>query len=244
MKTHNEIAASEEQWPVPAEMRLALLALLSTDPTATATMSYDEFLAWADEDKLAEWVGGRVIMTSPASRRHQDLVHFLSDVLSAYAQTHGLGAVIIAPFQMHLPASGREPDVLFVAAEHQDRIHATRLDGPADLVIEVISPESRGRDRGEKYYEYQEGGVGEYWLIDPDTQRAEFYQLDAAGLYQTIPHNSDGIYHSRALAGLWVRLAWFWQEPLPQVNRIMLEIVGAAYAQRLIADLKDGGFLS
>jgi hypothetical protein len=49
-----------------------------------------------------------------------------------------------------------------------------------------VPPESRSRDRGEKYYEYEEGGVREYWLIDPVRRKAEFYQLGADGYYPAI----------------------------------------------------------
>lgn len=182
-------------------------------------------------------------MTSPASARHQDIGVFLTNVLAEHARTYNLGRVLLAPFQMRLPASGREPDVLFVAREHLDRVLWTRVEGPADLVVEIVSPESRVRDRGEKFYEYQEGGVGEYWLIDPDTQRVDFYQRDLNGVYQPVSPDADGVYHSHVMAGLWVRVDWLWQEPLPDVNQVMLEIDGAAYAQRLIADLTDAGFL-
>lgn len=230
-------------WQIPERLRLALLAALSADPARTATMTYDEFLEWADEDTLAEWADGRVAMASPASKRHQDIGAFLHSVLSEHARTHDLGVVIGAPFQMRLPASGREPDVLFVAKAHLHRLLPGRVEGPADLVVEIVSPESRGRDRGDKFYEYQEGGVSEYWLVDPDTQRAEFYHLDTNGVYQNVPPDSEGVYRSRAMTGLWVRIAWLWQEPLPQINRVMLDIDGAAYAQRLIADLTNAGFL-
>ena len=42
--------------------------------TTPGRMTYEEFLAWADEDTLAEWVHGEVIMASPASRRYQDIL--------------------------------------------------------------------------------------------------------------------------------------------------------------------------
>lgn len=230
-------------WPVSEELRLALLAALSSDPARAPAMTYDEFLDWADEDTLAEWVDGKVIMTSPANRRHQELVGFLYGLLDAYAKTHDLGIVLPAPFQMHLPTSGREPDVLFVARAHQDRVKTTRIEGPADLVVEVVSPESRGRDRGDKFYEYQSGGVKEYWLIDPDTRHADFHQLDAAGVYQIVPPASEGIYQSAVLEGFQLRLSWLWRATLPSINEAMLAIDGPAYATRMIADLKDGGFL-
>src|SRR5438128_1649982 len=54
------------------------------------TMSYEEFLDWCDEDTLAEWVRGRVIMTSPASLRHQELLGFLLIVLHFWVRAHDL----------------------------------------------------------------------------------------------------------------------------------------------------------
>jgi Uma2 family endonuclease len=207
-------------------------------------MTYAEFLDWADEDTLAEWVDGKVIATSPANRRHQELVGFLYGLLDTYAKTHDLGIVLPVPFQMHLPTSGREPDVLFVAKAHQDRLKASRIEGPADLVVEVVSPESRGRDRGDKFYEYQLGGMKEYWLIDPDTRHADFHQIDdAAGVYRIVPPSSRGIYRSQVLEDFQLPLPWLWQAPLPSINEAMLAIDGPAHAARMIADLKDGGFL-
>ncbi|MEZ5301901.1 MAG: Uma2 family endonuclease [Verrucomicrobiales bacterium] len=79
---------------------------------------------------------------------------------------------------------GREPDIIFVASENLGRIKNAFLDGPADLAVEVISPESQGRDRGDKFYEYQAGGVREYWIIDPERQVAEFYRLNDRDLFE------------------------------------------------------------
>ena len=146
-------------------------------------MSYEEFLEWCDEDTWAEWVDGEVVMLSPASQRHQDLADFLNAVLRAFVEAHDLGRVISAPFQMKtgpdLP--GREPDLLFVAEEHLDRLKGAYLDGPADLVVEIASPESRLRDRGEKFAEYEAGSVREYWLIDQERKEADFYRLGERG---------------------------------------------------------------
>ena len=158
--------------------RLIEIILAAPEPPAKPKkMTYEEFLAWADEDTLAEWVNGEVVMHSPASNEHQDISGFLGALLRLFVEERKLGIVRSAPFQMKLPGSGREPDLLFVAARHVDRLRRTYLDGPADLVVEVLSPESAGRDRGEKFYEYARGGVPEYWLIDPDAQWAEFYRL-------------------------------------------------------------------
>jgi len=228
----------------PADLRLQLLALLSMDPAQPVKMTYQEFLDWTDEDTYAEWVDGRVVfMPSPASIRHQYVAQFLTALLSTYAEVFQRGTVVAAPFQMRLENSGREPDVFFLASEHRDRLKQTYLDGPADLVIEVISPESRGRDRGEKFYEYEFAGIPEYWLIDPDTRRAEFYQLDEKGNYQLVPPDADGKYSSRVLPDFWLRADWLWSDPLPSVDQVLLEVAGERYARHMMDQLRQQGYL-
>ncbi len=230
-------------WRLPEKAKEKLLKAMAEilDQPLRSSLTFEEFLDWMDEDTHAEWVGGDVIMTSPASLDHQEMAIFLVRVMRTYSEWHSLGTVLVAPFLMKVGESGREPDVLFVAREHQDRIKKTFLDGPADLVIEVISPESAGRDRGDKYFEYEQAGVGEYWLIDPRTNRAEFYQLRDGG-YQLVAPDAEGIYHSAVMPGLWLRVSWLWEDPLPEVEDVLLEIGGAGYARSLMERLRRKGY--
>lgn len=203
---------------------------------APPRMTYEEFLEWADEDTLAEWVDGEVVLYTPASKQHQDLAGFLASVMRMFVEQHDLGVVISAPFQMKLER-GREPDLLFVAKEHLGRLKETYLEGPADLVVEIVSLEGEARDRGEKFYEYARGGVPEYWLIDPQARWAEFYRLKA-GYYRTIFSGEEGLYRSEALPGFWLRVEWLWQEPLPDVARTAWEIIGFEGLRQLLAGLE------
>jgi Uma2 family endonuclease len=215
----------EKVWPIPEDLRQRLLAvLLNEDEQHRREMSYEEFLVWAD-GRHAEWLNGKVVLMSPASERHQHLLSFLDRLLGLFVQLRRLGVVIVAPFQMRLDNSGREPDLLFVSAANLNRLHNAYLQGPADLVVEIVSPESIGRDRGDKFYEYEDGGVPEYWLLDPLTERAEFYQLDENGIYELV-RIDDGIYRSQQLPGFWLDPAWLWQDPLPSPLRILAEIAG------------------
>jgi Uma2 family endonuclease len=191
---------------------------------AKTKLSYEEFLKLYDEDTRAEWVDGEVILLSPASNRHQDLVRFLTAILSPYVEKHQLGVIRPAPFQMKLGLSGREPDLLFVAKEHLERLKENYLDGPADLVIEIISPESRLRDRGEKLAEYELAGVREYWLIDPEEQRADFYILGDDGRYDRRRPQPDGRYRSEVLKGFELDTNWLWRSPLPSVLEVLREL--------------------
>jgi Uma2 family endonuclease len=188
-----------------------------------AKMTYAEFLAWADEDVSAEWVEGVVVLLSPAS--DQNLADFLTALLRHFAEARDAGVIRSAPFQMKtgrdLP--GRDPDIVYIANEHVGRLKRTHLDGPADIAVEIISPESRARDRGEKFVEYQKGGVREYWLLDPLRKQAEFYRLTEDGTYSLVTVAEEGVFHSSVLEGLWLKVEWLWQEPLHHLLAILRE---------------------
>jgi Uma2 family endonuclease len=156
---------------------------------------------------------------SPTSSRHQEIVVFLITLLNLYISTRNLGKVYTAPYQMrlHQPPRGREPDVLFVAQANLGQVTKQYLDGPADLLVEVISPESSGRDRGDKCYEYEMARVREYWLIDPQREQVEFYQLDNQGRYSLALGGHTGEYSSAVIPGLTLDVAWLWQDPPPPV---------------------------
>ena len=157
---------------------------------------------------------------SPVSERHQDISGFLESVLRIFVEAKRLGIIRSAPFTMRLDEqTAREPDLMFLASEHQDRLLSTYLDGPADLAVEIVSPDSIGRDRGDKFAEYERAGVEEYWLIDPIRQQAEFYVLTEGRYYLQALDN--GIYHSTVLPGLTLREEWFWQEPIPNVLDVL-----------------------
>ena len=188
-------------------------------------VTYERFLEWADEDTYAEWVDGEIEIMSPASLPHQDLSMFLSRVLAEYAEMAAAGKVLAAPFQMKLSEvqRGREPDLLFVAQENLSRLQRNFLDGPADIAVEIVSPESILRDRGAKYGEYEAAGVREYWIFDPETKRADFFILDDEGRYQRAQPDADGIYQSAVLVGFWINVGWLWQDPLPTLRHVLRE---------------------
>ncbi len=205
---------------------LAALLIEDRQNATPRKMSYKEFLEWADEDTLAEWVNGEVIMSSPASLKHQDIADFLISIIRMFVDSRDLGTVLSAPFQMKME-HGREPDILFISKDRLNRLNDTYLSGPADLVVEIISPESIGRDRGDKFYEYERGGVPEYWLIDPLTQRVELYQLDrTTRQYRSTPTDGNGRYHSAVLPGFWMLIDWLWKTPLPHPLQALGEITG------------------
>jgi Uma2 family endonuclease len=178
-------------------------------------MSYEAFLEWADEDTHAEWVDGEVIIHMPVKKIHQMTLKFLLQLLSLFVDLFDLGEIQVAPYEMKAQPDGssREPDLLFVTKENLERLTEDRLVGPADLIIEIVSQDSVNRDRDDKFKEYAEAGVCEYWIIDPrpGKQRADFFYLDETGSYRLFATEDDERVESRLLAGFWLKPAWLWE---------------------------------
>jgi Uma2 family endonuclease len=116
------------------------------------------------------------------------------------------------------------PDVLFLANRHRDWIKDTYVDGPADIAIEVVSPDSEIRDRFVKLAEYQDAGVREYWLVDEPRREAHFYVLNNDGKYRGAPVSANGIYTSTVLPGLRLRVEWLWRDPLPTIEEALANL--------------------
>jgi len=209
------------------EVKETSVAYQATKALPSKKLSFEEFLAWCDEDTWAEWVDGEVVILMPASLKHQEIRKFLCFVMHEFVRHYEAGRVIDAPFMVHLPESlrrGREPDIFFVKAERLHLLKETYLDGAPDLVVEITSPESIARDRGEKYIEYEAAGVVEYWLIDPDRRQAEFYRLGLEKRYRLFTADEHDVYRAEVLPGFWLKVEWLWQEPLPSAIDVLREM--------------------
>ena len=208
--------------------------MATTRPPARLRMTYEEFLQWSDEDMHAEWVNGEVIVHMPPKPIHQITVAFLHRLLGLFVDLFGLGQVYIAPFEVVIRPgySSREPDLFFVTRERRHLVDEDRLTGPADLIIEIISKDSVQRDRDDKFSEYREAGVREYWILDPrpQKQRADFYRLTEAGKYELFATEDDEWVSSYALPGFRLKPEWLWQADRLNPLTCSLEIQGVAEA--------------
>ncbi len=217
----------------------------SPPPAGPHPASFEAFLAWDHEGGLVEWVGGEVVFHDMPNHEHQNVVEFLLTLLRLFVNLSQAGKVRVAPYPMRMQPGGnaREPDLLFLSQEHLHRLKRDELDGPADLVVEVVSNESATRDRREKFLEYQEGGVREYWIIDPrpGREQAHFSVRDEHGTYQPVVPDADGRYHSVVVPGFWLKVAWLWEEPQPDPLMVLAAIAPRALrvALREVLDEAD-----
>jgi Uma2 family endonuclease len=201
-------------------------------------MTYEEFLAWAVDHPHAEWVDGEVIEFMTVSWRHTQVVVFLVKLLGAFVDHRRLGLVFGDPYAMLLRVgdrqASRQPDVGFILVASQHRAHREHLDGPADLVIEVVSEESERRDRHDKLAEYAAAGVPEYWIVEAREGRhgVELHVRTADGAYKRALPDGEGRLQSTVLPGFWLDPAWLAADPLPDVDDVLDQIVPGIHEER------------
>jgi Uma2 family endonuclease len=199
-------------------------------------MTYEEFLAWSDEDRHAEWIDGEVIVFMPPVELHRLVVAFFVQLLGRYVDVLDLGVVIPAPFEMRLAGIGSfEPDLLFVSRSHFERRTPERLEGPADFAMEALSDSTAGYTRNVKFAAFERGGVREFWMVDPrpGRQPVEPYARSDDGRLVPIAPDSSGRYHSVVVPGLWFDPSWLLQRPLPDVDDLLSAIAPDAFEEHL-----------
>jgi Uma2 family endonuclease len=146
---------------------------------AQGTWTEDDYLGLDvihDNFPLVELSNGRLEVLPMPTQTHQFIMVFLYELLKAYTAVHAPGVVMVSGMRVRLQkgarARFRDPDVLYMKAEHAHRRHEKYWDG-ADLVMEVVSPDPKDRERDleVKPREYARAGISEYWIIDPEQRR-------------------------------------------------------------------------
>jgi len=167
----------------------------------------------------AEWINGVVIEMSPIEEAHDALSRFASALFDTYLELTTGGRVLQDPMVMKLsPTSpGRQPDLQVLLPDRMHLLKSTEVAGAANLVVEIVSQESVKRDRGDKFEEYEQGGVQEYWIVDRIHKEALFYVRGEDGLFQS-RQPIDGIYTSYVLPRLKIPVSVFWQDKIPSTR--------------------------
>jgi Uma2 family endonuclease len=193
--------------------------IIGQKPPPGLRLGYEEFLEAEFDHAHYEWVDGEIIEMNAIDDVQARVQTWVLRLLGNYVELKDLGEVFLDPFQMKAAEDlpGRQPDVQFIAKERLHLIQNKAMRGPADLVVEVVSYGSRKIDRQDKYAEYQQGGVREYWIVDPLQHEVDHYHLVDGHLANRhfVPGDvdEDGKMRSRVLPGIWLEKQWFFDRP-------------------------------
>lgn len=168
--------------------------------------TYQDYLYMPGEKRYEIIEGERHMVPSP-NRRHQEIIRELGYILYRFVKEHDLGKVYLAPFDVLLSDEDIvQPDIIFISKGREGIITERNIEGPPDLVIEIISESSKEIDRTIKRKLYARYGISVYWIVDPETRSIEVLSLGKDGYETLMSLEGDALLTSPTFAGLKIPL--------------------------------------
>jgi Uma2 family endonuclease len=180
-------------------------------------LTYDDFVLFPDDGKRHELIDGEHYVTPSPNTRHQEISGTLSALIWNYLETHPIGRIYHAPFDVVFSdVDVVEPDLLYVSNERAGAILTSQhVRGAPELVVEIGSPGTRQRDETIKRRLYERADVQEYWVIDPEIDVVRVYRRegDRFGRAIEFAHHAGDVLTTSLLPGLELPLARVFREP-------------------------------
>lgn len=153
-------------------------------------LTYKDYLL-LPEDKRYEIINGELFMTPSPRTIHQRLILRLARIIEDFVKKGDLGEVFIAPYDVILSKHDIvQPDIIFVSKERKGIITDLNIEGPPDMVVEILSPATEERDLILKKKLYATFGVKEYWIVDPVDKSVKLFNLGEEGYMEVKTENT------------------------------------------------------
>lgn len=169
-------------------------------------------LTFTDYEKIPEdgfrheIIEGEEFRTPVPEVPHQRVSVKLVQILNEHVMRSKSGEIFHAPIDVVLsPEDIVQPDIIFIASSHADRVTQKNIQGAPDLVIEILSPSTAPVDRGRKLALYDRAGVREYWIVDPVAKTAEIHEFGSPRRRRAYQEGQS--FASALFSGLSVNLA-------------------------------------
>ncbi|MGH7194177.1 MAG: Uma2 family endonuclease [Candidatus Saccharimonadales bacterium] len=137
----------------------------------------EQYLVFTDHtNRLIEFTDGCLEPLPMPTDRHQAVLAFLFSAFHAFIDSRG-GKVRFSPLRLRIRRHKfREPDLLLLLSADDPR-RQNRFWMGADLALEVVSPDKPQRDLVDKRFDYAEGRVPEYWIVNPESETISVLKL-------------------------------------------------------------------
>ena len=141
-------------------------------------LTYDDFVLFPDDGMRHELIDGEHYVTPCPNTQHQRVSGNLHFMIRSWLETHPLGEVFMAPFDIVFTRFDVvEPDLLYMSHERAAEVLTSmNVQGAPEIVVEIASPSTRKRDDTIKRNLYERAGVTEYWIVDPKTDVVRVYR--------------------------------------------------------------------
>lgn len=165
-------------------------------PAEKEVYTFADCLTWSEDERI-EIINGKAFLMAAPSSTHQEILMEISRQLANYLDGKSC-RVYPAPFDVRifekdgdLPENVDtvvEPDISVIC--DKSKIDSRGCKGAPDLIVEILSPSSLRIDRLIKLRLYQQAGVREYWIADPENRTIQVFLLDNKGILR--PHEDYG----------------------------------------------------
>jgi Uma2 family endonuclease len=185
-------------------------------------ITFDEFCELVKDGEKADLIDGVVYMASPDNLEANSLFVWLITLIHNFIELKDLGAKTFGSqvaFRLGKYASP-EPDIGVVLSDRLNLLHRGYVDGPPDLALEIVSPESVDRDFKKKRKLYQSAGVREYWIVDEIENEVSLLQLGASKRFRRV-RPRQGRLDSKVLPGFYLQADWLFQQPRPRIMDVL-----------------------
>ena len=151
------------------------------DRLPAGPLTYQDYAELPEDGRRYEILGGELDVSPSPKVLHQIVLGNLFSALDRHVRERSLGRVFLSPVDLILSDTNVVvPDLLFVSSQRASIATERAVEGPPDLVVEILSPSTRRKDRSTKASLYARFGVRCYWIIDPEEQTFEGFELEVA----------------------------------------------------------------
>jgi Uma2 family endonuclease len=170
-----------------------------------------EFLNLIHENIKAEFINGEIVMHSPVMKRHWLASSKLSFFILQHVLDHKLGEVGIEKVMIDCTRNKYEPDIVFFKSEKASHFAQDQLlFPPPDFIVEILSDSTRQNDYHIKFQDYAAHGVSEYWIVDPEIQTIEQFQLQGNQFELVHRFKHDDQIQSKVIDGFILDISQIW----------------------------------
>jgi len=179
------------------------------DPSPKLT--YEDYVLIPDDGKRHQIIDGKHYVSDTPFIRHQRISRRLLCCIGKFLDEHPLGEILMAPTDVILsPHDIVQPDLLFISNERASAIVTeANIQGAPDLLIEILSEDTRRLDEVLKRRAYKRFGVQESWIFDPQSKTTQVWERTTEGLRRRTLLSADAgdVLTSPLLPGLEIPLA-------------------------------------
>jgi Uma2 family endonuclease len=181
---------------------------------STTKMTAQQFLQLGEDPPgvRLELVDGEIAVSPGPIPNHSNVVVQLIYILEDHNRIHGLGKLHQDVDTILNRFTVRRPDLLFFFKHRTHLIGKKAMEGPPDLAVEVISPSSSEIDRDDKFAEYRQAGVANYWIIDPAPKTVEAWRLEAGEYVAAGRGQGSATLHLPPFPELAIDIGQLWQD--------------------------------